>query len=236
MECATLVRRLADLADPDAVAGMARYGIVSGTVYGVKIPILRGLARELGRNHPLALELWGTGSREGRILAAMTAEPEQVDAGLMERWVTAFDNWEVCDQCCMNLFEKASLAWDKAVAWSYREEEFVKRAGFVLMARLAVSDKTAADGRFREFFADIEREAKDGRNYVKKGINWALRQIGKRNLTLNGEAVIVARKIAASGNAAARWVAADALRELTDERVLGRLLKSGTPPRRLFSP
>ncbi len=215
--------RLQSLAHPEAVAGMARFGIVGRTVYGVHIPQLRALAREVGCNHPLAVELWGAGSREERILAAMVADPAQVDEGLMEAWVRDLDSWEVCDQCCMNLLEKSPLAWDKAVEWSRRPEEFVRRAGFVLMARLAVSDKQADDERFLRLFPDLEAGADDGRNYVKKAVSWALRQIGKRNKRLHLQAVTQADRMGRRPSASARWIAADVLRELTAEAVRRRL-------------
>jgi len=141
----------------------------------------------------------------------------------MEQWVTDFDSWEVCDQCIMNLFEKHPLAWEKAIEWSEREEEFIKRAGFVLMARLAVSDKKSPDDRFAPFFPLIEREAHDSRNFVKKAVNWALRQIGKRSVRLNAEASACARRLLALDSSSARWIARDALREIESEKVRARL-------------
>jgi 3-methyladenine DNA glycosylase AlkD len=218
-----IISRLEALSDPASLAGMARFGIVCDRAYGVRIPELRRIAKEAGRNHPLALRLWREECRETRILAGMLAEPAKVTEGLMEEWVAGFDNWETCDQVCMNLFEKTPFAWGKALAWPGRQEELVKRAGFVLMARLAVSDKQAPDGHFEAFFPLICREAGDGRNYVKKGVNWALRQIGKRNRNLHRRAVAIAEEIAAMESRSARWIAADALRELTDQAVLGRI-------------
>lgn len=221
-----LLARLQALGDAANVAGMARFGIVSATIYGVSIPNLRALAKELGRNHPLALELWAGGSREERILAAMVADPKQLTAQRMEDWVQGLDNWEVCDQCCMNLWEKSPLAWWLAPVWSEREPEFVRRAGFVLMARMAVSDKQAADQQFEALFPWIEAGADDPRNYVKKAISWALRQIGKRNLRLHPQAIAVARRIQARPSKSARWVANDVLRELLSGPVLRRLGQS----------
>lgn len=223
-----ILRRLQALSDPESLAGMARFGIVCGRAYGVRIPELRRIAKEAGRDHPLALRLWEEECRETRILAGMIAEPAKVTEQLMESWTGGFDNWETCDQVCMNLFEKTPFAREKALDWAGREEEFVKRAGFVLMARLAVSDKQAPDGHFEAFFPLIRREAGDGRNYVKKAVNWALRQIGKRNRHLHGRAVAVAEEIAAMESRSARWIAADALRELTDEAVLGRIRSKGS--------
>lgn len=220
-----ILQRLEALGDPEAVAGMAKYGITPAQAYGVSIPELRKLAKEAGKDHELAQQLWQKETRETRILASMVDEPQLVSAEQMDRWAEAFDYWEICDQCCMNLFEKTPFAYRKAVAWSAEEAEFVKRAGFVMMARLAVSDKKAADSQFEPFFALIERESDDGRNFVKKGVNWALRQIGKRNLSLNARAIETAEKIQQRNSKAARWIAQDALRELNSEAVQKRLKK-----------
>ncbi|MEW5723182.1 MAG: DNA alkylation repair protein [Thermodesulfobacteriota bacterium] len=223
MDATGIARRLEKMGDPEAVAGMSRAGIAPGKAYGVKIPVLRTLAREIGRDHGLALELWSIDNRETRILASMIDEPKKLTEAQMEAWAGEFWDWEVCDQCCANLFEKSPLAWTTAVKWAGRPEEFVKRAGFVLMARLAVSDKKAPDSAFEPFFPLIIREAADKRNFVKKAVNWALRQIGKRNPALNQKAVDAARRIQELDSRAARWVAADALRELGSRAVQARL-------------
>ena len=220
-----IVARLEALRDDRAVEGMARYGITASSIYGVSLPNLRAIAREYGRDHGLALELWGIPNRETRILAGMLAEPGKVDSVLMEEWVVDLECWDICDQTCMNCFEKASLAYDKAAEWSRRSEEFVKRAGFVLMARLAVSDKGAEDRTFEAFLPYVLEGAGDERNYVKKAVSWALRQIGKRNLRLHGKAVEAAETIARIDSRGARWIAADALRELKSEQVRARLEK-----------
>jgi 3-methyladenine DNA glycosylase AlkD len=218
---AAIVARLQTLAKPENLPGMQRFGI-TGRAYGVTVPELRALAREAGRNHELALQLWTEGSREARIIASLTADPKRLTENEMEAWVKDFDNWEVCDQVCMNLFERWPGAWEKALAWSERPEEFVKRAGFVLMARLSQGTRGRSDDSYAPFFAAIAREAGDGRNGVKKGVNWALRQIGKRNAALNERAIALARELKASGSPAARWVGADALRELASETVQSR--------------
>ncbi|MFC1538522.1 DNA alkylation repair protein [Candidatus Latescibacterota bacterium] len=223
MEYANIIERLEQLGDPSAAEGMAKYGITAQKIYGVSIPDLRKLAKETGKNHELALKLWRTNSRETRILASMVDEPKCLTEKQMDEWVRDFDSWEVCDQCIMNLFEKVPLAWDKAVEWSADSAEFVKRAGFVVMARLAVSDKKAPDERFYVFFPIIRREAGDSRNFVKKAVNWALRQIGKRNLNLNAKACDEARTIVEMEEKSARWIASDALRELESEAVQKRL-------------
>ncbi len=206
---------------------MARYGIsTKSTNYGVKIPELRKMARQIGKNHDLAQELWNSDIRETKILAGMVDDPEMVTEAQIETWVKEFDNWEVCDQCCMNLFVKTKFAYQKCLQCSSREKEFVKRAGFVLMAVLAVRDRKADDEKFQQFFPAIKREAEDDRNYVKKAINWALRQIGKRNLSLNAKAIQVAREIQQRDSKSARWIASDAIRELTSEPVQERLRRS----------
>ena len=223
MTAPDIIARLETLADPDALEGMARFGITGAKVYGIKIPVLRALAKEIGHDHELAIALWNENSRETRILAAMIDEPALVDEAQMEKWVSDFDSWEVCDQAIMCDFEKTALAWDKAVEWSAREAEFEKRAGFVMMARLAVSDKTAPDSAFVPFFAIIRRESADQRNFVKKAVSWALRQIGKRNQRLHPHALALADELRRSDSAAARWIGNDAWRELTDEKTVARI-------------
>ncbi len=218
-----ILARLKTLADPKAVEGMARYGINPQNTYGVSIPNLRKIARETGINHALAQELWASGIHEARILASMIDDPSMATEEQLESWVKDFDSWDVCDQCCMNFFEKTGFAYRKAVEWSESDKEFVKRAGFVLMARLAVSDKNADDEIFETFFPIIKREASDNRNYVKKAVNWALRQIGKRNINLNKKAILIAGEIQKMDSRSAKWIASDAIRELTGESVQKRL-------------
>jgi 3-methyladenine DNA glycosylase AlkD len=202
---------------------MARFGINPDHAMGVRVPDLRRLARELGRDHRLARDLWATGIHEARILAGMVEEPDRVTEAQMERWVRAFDSWDLCDQVCGNLFDRTPFAVQKAHQWAARDEEFVKRAAFALMAWLAVHDRAADDGVFMDFLPLIEREAGDHRNYVRKAVNWALRQIGKRNVRLHRAAVRTAERIARHGSRAAGWVASDALRELRGEAVVRRL-------------
>ncbi|MFQ5837975.1 MAG: DNA alkylation repair protein [Thermoplasmata archaeon] len=223
MEYDDIIKRLESLADPKRLEGMERYAIAARTAYGVSVPDLRKIAREIRVDHDLAQQLWASNIRETRILASMIDDPEIVTEEQMERWVRDFDSWEICDQCCMNLFERSKLAYQKCLEWSSREEEFVKRAGFALMARLAVSDKEADDELFENFLHIIEGQASDDRNFVKKAINWALRQIGKRNIALNKKAIAAAERIGALDSRSARWVASDAIRELTSEAVQKRL-------------
>jgi 3-methyladenine DNA glycosylase AlkD len=223
MNTDAVIERLKSLSDTKSLAGMARVGIRPDAALGVRIPHLRALAREIGKDYRLAGALWELHLRETMILASMIAPASDVTEPLMERWAADFYDWEVTDQTCMNLFEKTPFAVDKARQWSARHEEFVKRAGFVLMARLAVSDKGSPDDLFRSFFPEITRGADDKRNGVKKAVNWAIRQIGKRNHLLNRDAILLSEEIARIDSPAARWIAADAIRELTDEAVIRRL-------------
>ncbi|MDP2183652.1 MAG: DNA alkylation repair protein [Actinomycetota bacterium] len=221
-------------ANPDNVAGMARYGISTTGTLGVSMPYLRAKAGEtkslLGRKdeglrerHETALALWASGLHEARILAALVDVPAMVSEQQAEAWVRDLDSWDVCDQLCGNLFDKTPLAREKVREWTAREEEFVKRAGFVLMTQLAVHDKRAPDELFLDFLPIIEREAGDGRNFVKKAVNWALRQIGKRSVRLHGPALEVAERLASSDDPARRWVGRGAAKELRSSAVLERL-------------
>jgi 3-methyladenine DNA glycosylase AlkD len=220
-----IMKRLKELEDPEAVKGMARYGIRSKKVFGVKIPDIKAIAKEIGKDHALAQKLWAKGIRETMIIASLIDLPEKVTGKQMDAWVKDFNNWEVCDQAIANLFQKTGLAYSKAIEWSKRKQEFEKRAGYVMMARLAVKDKKTEDKAFDRFFPLIKKGATDDRNYVKKAVNWALRQIGKRNRALNRKAINVAKDIKKMDSKAARWVASDALRELTSDAVQTRLAK-----------
>jgi 3-methyladenine DNA glycosylase AlkD len=215
--------RLREKARADQLDGMARYGMVTENRLGVSVPDMRRLAKELGKDHELALQLWKTGVQEARILAALIDEPHAVTEEQMEEWVKDFNSWDVCDQVCMNLFDKTPHAWKKVRDWSVREEEFVRRAAFSLIACLAWHDKKADDKMFVNLLPVIQDAATDERNYVKKAVNWALRHIGKRNLSLNREALQTARLIQKIDSRAARWIASDAIRELEGEAVQRRL-------------
>jgi 3-methyladenine DNA glycosylase AlkD len=225
-----VIRTLEEFSNPENVAGMARFGISSQNTLGVPIPVLRDLAKEITRDqvlkeksHHLALELWNTGIHEARILAGFIDDPGAVTESQIEKWVAEFDSWDVCDQVCSSLFDRTKFAVKKAEEWSKREEEFVKRAGFVLMAALSVHDKDADEKMFLKFLSIIKRESNDERNFVRKAVNWALRGIGKRNLSLNKAAVNTAKEIRKIESKAAKWIATDALRELTSAAVLKRL-------------
>ena len=203
--------------------GMVRYSIPSHHAYGVAMKDIKALGAILGRNQPLAVALWATGVYEARMLASFVGDPERLTAAQMERWCKDFDNWAFCDAMSFNLFDRTPHAWSKVAQWSSRRNEFEKRTAFALLWSLTVHDKSAAVERFEQGLALIEREAGDERNFVKKATNMALRAIGKRNRALNGAAVIVARRLAASNDATARWVGRDALRELTSPAVTRRL-------------
>lgn len=223
MEYDGILKRLESLSNPQAVEGMARYGIRPAKTYGVSIPALRDIARDIGKDHGLAQRLWQAGIRETQILASLIDDSRMVTEDQMESWVKDFDSWDTCDQCCQNLFGKTKFAYQKAVEWSSNDKEFIKRAGFVLMARLAVGDKKADDEKFVKFLPIIRRESTDSRNFVRKAVNWALRQIGKRSVALNGMAIKTANEIQQMDSRSARWVASDAIRELTGEVIQKRL-------------
>jgi 3-methyladenine DNA glycosylase AlkD len=215
--------QLKALGNPANVAGMARFGVIAKKAYGVPTPALRKLAREIGRDQTLSLQLWNTGIHDARHLAALVGDSARVTLAQMERWARDFASWDVVDGCCCHLFVRTPHAWKMELAWSRRKEEFVKRAGFALMAYLAVHDKKAADQKFLRLLPVIRRGARDERHFVKKAVNWALRQIGKRNLRLNKSAIACGKSIRALGTPAARWIAADALRELTGPALQKRL-------------
>jgi len=207
------------------VEGMARFGIRSDDVYGASKPTLDKIAREIGKDHDLGLRLWQTGNHDARLLGMLISDPAKVTSRQMEDWVKDFDNWDVCDGTCCHLFAAAKPAWKKSLAWTRRKNEFEKRAGFSLIAFLAVHDKAAPDDASEPCLAAIERESWDDRNFVRKAVNWALRNIGKRNKRLNRAAIACAERIKQQGTRAARWIAADALRELRSEAVQLRLSK-----------
>jgi 3-methyladenine DNA glycosylase AlkD len=209
-----VLAQLKGLAKPGNLAGMARFGMNPEGRLGLSVPEMRRIAKDAGRDHLLALGLWKSGIAEARIVASLVDEPERVTAAQMDRWVRAFDSWDVCDQTCGNLFDKTPFAWSKARTWSRDKREYVKRAGFALMAYLAWHDKPASDSAFLSFFPSIRRGATDDRNFVKKAVSWALRTIGKRNHRLRSAALREARALRALDDKAARWVGADVEREL----------------------
>jgi 3-methyladenine DNA glycosylase AlkD len=220
-----VIDKLKSKAQPENLEGMTRYGIRAEQRLCIPVPDLRKLAKEIGRDHKLALDLWRSGIGEARILAAMIDEPDKLTEEQMEDWVKDINSWDICDQVCMNLFSKNQLAWNKIIDWSEREEEFVKRTAFSLIACLAWHDKKASDDEFIELLPIVVREATDERNFVKKAVNWALRNIGKRNLNLNKAAINTAKEIQQLDSRAARWISSDAIRELESDAVQNRLRK-----------
>lgn len=212
-------------ARPEELAGMARFGITGDNRLGLSMPVMRRIARSLGHEQALALALWDTGIPEARIVAGMVAEPARLTSRQMDAWAKGFASWDVCDQVCGSAFRASPLAWRKVAAWANRRDEFVRRAAFALLATLAVHDKQAGDADFVAALSLIEAAASDERNFVRKAVNWALRNIGKRNLALNAAAIAAARRIQQQGSRPARWIAADALRELGSDAVQARLRK-----------
>jgi len=218
-----VLRELKSVADPKVRAKMAYFGVQVPHAHGISAPVLHSFAKHIGKNHELAEQLWSSGIHEAKILATLIGEPAKVTSAQMDRWVRDFDAWDVVDAACCYLYAYASPAWSKLESWSRRKEEFAKRAAFSLAAYLAYKDKTSPDSRFEEFLLIIEREAHDERNFVRKAVNWALRNIGKRNVRLNRAAIAMAEKIRQQDSRPARWIAADALRELKSEAVQKRL-------------
>ena len=218
MQVDEILGLLRQQASPTYLAGMQRFGIDSSRALGVKLPVVRKLAKDIKKDHVLAQQLWDTGIHEARIMASLVDDPAWVTEQQIDNWTKDFYSWDLCDQVCGNLFDRTPFAIAKAIAFSTRDEEFVKRAGFVLMAEYAVHNKKAADDIFIPLFAIMEREAWDNRNFVKKAVNWALRQIGKRNSTLKAVAIAAANHISTQNSKSAKWIASNALAELTIDR------------------
>ena len=195
--------------------GYARYGIVAPKSLGVPMAKIQAIAKRLGVDHELALALWETGWYEARLLCAFVADPGRLTAAQMERWTKDFDNWGVCDTLCFKLYDRSPLAWKKVAPWARKKDEFVRRAAFALLASLALHDKAAKDAAFVRTLPLIEKAATDERNFVKKGVSWALRSVGRRNAALRARSVALAKRLAACDDPAPRWIGKDALRELT---------------------
>jgi 3-methyladenine DNA glycosylase AlkD len=214
MNVTEVIEQLKQKSNALHLEGMKRYAIDNSKALGVSMPQVRQLAKEIKKDHALSLELWETDIHECRILASMIGDPKMVTPTQMDNWVADFASWDVCDQVCGNLFDRTEFAVDKAIEYSSSEKEYIKRAGFVLMAEMAVHDKKAKDEAFIQFFPIMEREAWDDRNFVKKAVNWALRQIGKRNKTLHQLAIDTAKRISMQDSKPAKWIAKNALDEL----------------------
>lgn len=215
------------MARPEHLAGMARFAIVGEGRLGISMPDLRKIAKEIGTNHEIALLLWDTGIPDARILAGLIEDPKQITREQAEKWALDFSSWDVCDQVSGTL-EDVPFADDLIRDWAVRDEEFVKRASFAIIAGIAWHSKSAPDEQFNEYLEIIKQSSDDDRNFVRKAVNWALRNIGKRNVALNETALKTAYEIREQGTKAARWIAADAIRELTSEKIQARL-NSGKP-------
>jgi 3-methyladenine DNA glycosylase AlkD len=224
MDYEEILQKLKSLSNPENVKGMARYGINPQNNLGISIYVLRPFAKEIGTNHTLASQLWDSDIHDARLLAVFIEDPKQVTGEQMDRWAQTFDSWDVCDQACTSLFDRTEYAWKKVFEWAQRNEEFVRRAAFSLVAGLAVHDKNAADQEFETVFPLIKQHAVDERNYVKKAVNWALRNIGKRNIRLNKKAIQLAEEILTVNSRSAKWIAHDALRELRSEKIQQKLV------------
>lgn len=220
-----VIKELKSLSDPRVVEGMAKFGIRGEKRIGVSIPELRKMAKTIGKDHKLALKLWSRRIPETMILASMVDDPEKVTEQQMEDWVKDINSWDVCDQLCMNLFEKVPFIIKKIKDWSKRDGEFVKRTAYSLIACLAWHDKESSDEKFINFIPIIKSGVTDERNFVKKAVNWALRNVGKRNLNLNKIVIKAVKEIKKMDSKAARWIASDAIRELTSEKIQKRLTK-----------
>jgi len=225
MQYEEIINKLRSMGNPKNVEGMARYGINPKNNLGISIYKLRPLAKEIGMNHELSLKLWESGIHDARLLAVFIANPSQVTEKQMDSWAKDFDSWDVCDQACTSLFDLTPHAFKKVFEWAKDEREFVKRAAFSIIAGLAVHDKISNDEKFEKFFQIIKRESIDDRNYVKKAVNWALRNIGKRNSNLNKKAIKIAGELKKIDSKSAKWIASDAIRELTSEKVKQKLAK-----------
>jgi len=218
-----VMKKLNLMKNPKNVEGMAKYGIKPENNLGISVTTIRNFAKVIGKNHELALKLWDSEIRDARMVAACIDDPKQVTKDQMEKWLKDFNSWDLCDHTCGHLFDKTPYAYEKAREWTKRTEEFQKRAGFALIAWLSVHDKKKDDLIFEQFFPLIIKQSTDDRNYVKKAVNWALRNIGKKNHNLNKKAIEVAKIIQKIDSKSAKWIAADAIRELTSEKIQERL-------------
>jgi len=223
MKIPEIITKLKKNTDTKNIEQMTRFGIFPNKTFGVKVPILRTLAKKIGKNHELAGKLWKKGYRETQILASIIDEPKEVTERQINNWISDFNYWEICDQCVINLFEKIPFCWEKCFSLAQDEREFFRRTGFVLMARFAVSNKKATDEKFLQFFPLIKKFSTDERVMVKKAVNWALRQIGKRSLVLRERALKTAQEILQIDNKTAKWIARNAIRELENEKIIARI-------------
>jgi 3-methyladenine DNA glycosylase AlkD len=226
MKYEEVMAQLKSMGESKNVEGMKRFGIKSENNFGNSVTYLRNYAKKIGKDHELAVKLWESGIRDARMVAACIENPETVSEEQVDKWVRDLDSWDICDHCCGHFFDKTPFAYKKVREWTKSNELFVKRAGFSLIAWLAVHDKKKDDFEFLDFLKIIERESTDERNYIRKSVNWALRQIGKRNIDMNKKALELSRKIQKIDSKTAKWIASDAIRELTSEKVKQKLDKN----------
>lgn len=225
MDYESILKNLKSMSDPKAVEGMARYGINPKNNLGISVYKLRKIAKDIGKDHKLALKMWDSKIHDMRLLACFIDDPIYVTSDQMDSWVMDFDSWDICDQACTSLFDLTPFAWDKVFKWVCYDEEFVRRAAFSLIAGLTVHDKKTSDKEFERFFPLLIKYSIDERNYVKKAVNWALRNIGKRSLYLNKKAIEISIQIKKIKSKSAGWISSDSLRELTSEKVKNRLIE-----------
>jgi 3-methyladenine DNA glycosylase AlkD len=218
-----ILSKFESLRNEKNIAGMARFGIRSDHAFGIKHPVLKQIAKEIGKDHELALELWDSGYHEARLIAPLIDDPKLVSEAQADSWVKDLNSWDLCDDLAGNLLIKTPFAHKKAIQWAKGKEEFVRRAGFAMMAWIAVKDKKAVKETFAPFYPLMVLYSNDERNYVKKAISWALRSVGKRNLALNKEAVKVAKQMAKVDSKSSRWIAQDVIKELTSDTMQARL-------------
>lgn len=223
MNAEKVISDLKKLKNQKNIAGMAQFGINPESALGITIVTLRKIAKEIGTNHQLALDLWASGIHEARLLATIIDNPSEVTKSQMNKWVKDFNSWDICDQCCNNLFRKTPYVKECLFKWVKNKRDFTRRAGFVLMAVQAVHDKSLTNSEIKEYFPIIMEYSTDDRNFVKKAVNWALRQIGKRNLELNKEAIKICDILLEVESKSAKWIANNAKRELTSEKVMKRM-------------
>ena len=217
-----IINRLRDMGDVKNIEGVGRFGIKTENNLGNSVTNLRNFAKKIGKNHKLAVELWNSGIRDARMVAACIEDPKTVSEEQIDSWVSDFDSWDICDHTCGHLIDKTPFAYKKVKEWSKRKKEFEKRAGFALIAWLAVHDKSADNAKFDEFLNIIKEESTDKRNYVRKAVNWSLRNIGKRNISMNKKAIKISKEIQKIESKTAKWIANDAIRELTSEKIQQR--------------
>ena len=220
MTCEQVIEELRSLGSPKNIEGMKRYNITVEKSFGVPAPQIRSIAKQITMNHDLALQLWDSRYHEARILAAIIADPERTKLSMLDRWVNEIQNWAQCDNCCAELFEKTKYAYSLPFRWAKNEKEFVRRAGFVMIAEMAVHHKETEDKEFQKFFSLLKKYSIDERNFVKKGVNWALRQVGKRNISLHKKVIALSKEIQNIPSSSARWISNDALKELTNPKTV----------------